>query len=82
MFPHLKSLELVKLPDLEGFFLGKNDFQWPSLEKVMIDYCPKMTVFTSGQSTAKKLEYIHTSLRKHSLECGLNFEGTTTTDQV
>ncbi|MFS8006190.1 hypothetical protein Hanom_Chr14g01246321 [Helianthus anomalus] len=75
-FPRLKSLELEDLPNLNGFFLGMNDFKWPLLEKVMIRNCPKMTVFTSGQSTAKKLEYMHTSLGKHSLECGLNFHVT------
>ncbi|KAJ0654622.1 putative leucine-rich repeat domain superfamily [Helianthus annuus] len=72
-FPRLKSLELKSLPNLKGFFLGMNEFQWPLLEKVMIDYCPKMMVFTSGQSTALKLNYMHTSLGKHCLECGLNF---------
>ncbi|MFS8006192.1 putative leucine-rich repeat domain superfamily [Helianthus anomalus] len=75
-FPRLKSLELKNLPNLKGFFLGMNDFKWQLLEKVMIDYCPKMMVFTSGQSTALKLNYMHTSLGKHSLECGLNFHVT------
>ncbi|KAJ0762623.1 putative leucine-rich repeat domain superfamily [Helianthus annuus] len=72
-FPSLESLILENLPNLEGFFLGKNDFNWPFLEKVVIGYCPKMMVFTSGQSTAQKLKYMHTSLGKHNLECGLNF---------
>ncbi|KAJ0702077.1 putative P-loop containing nucleoside triphosphate hydrolase, leucine-rich repeat domain superfamily [Helianthus annuus] len=75
-FPRLKSLELKDLPNLKGFFLGMNEFKWPLLEKVMIDYCPKMMVFTSGQSTALKLNYMHTSLGKYSLECGLNFHVT------
>nr|KAJ0222405.1 hypothetical protein LSAT_V11C200053400 [Lactuca sativa] len=73
VFPHLKSITLEDLPELMGFFLGIDEFQWPSLDKVMIKYCPKMMVFAPGGSTAPQLKYIHTQLGKHSLECGLNF---------
>ncbi|MFS8008211.1 putative P-loop containing nucleoside triphosphate hydrolase, leucine-rich repeat domain superfamily [Helianthus anomalus] len=76
VFPRLKSLKLHNLPNLRGFFLGMNDFHWLLLEKVMISKCPQMMVFTSGQSIAPALKYIHTSLGKHSLECGLNFHVT------
>ncbi|KAJ0705033.1 putative P-loop containing nucleoside triphosphate hydrolase, leucine-rich repeat domain superfamily [Helianthus annuus] len=77
VFPRLKSLELVGLPNLNGFFLGMNDFQWSLLEKVTISQCPQMIVFTSGQSMAPELKYIHTSLGKHTLDsCGLNFHVT------
>ena len=67
-FPRLRSIELYHLPCLESFFLGKNDFQWPILDDVTIRNCPKMTIFTSGQSTAKKLKFVRTSLGIHSLE--------------
>ncbi|KVI07684.1 Leucine rich repeat 4 [Cynara cardunculus var. scolymus] len=73
VFPRLKSIELGDLPNLTGFFLGKNEFEWPLLNKVMIDACPQMTVFTSSLSITPKLNYIHTKLGKYSLECGLNF---------
>lgn len=83
VFPRLETLELVDQPKLKGFFLGKNDFRWPLLYDVMIKDCPQMTVFTFGQSKTPKLRYICTSLGKHSLECDLNFHGTTTRhDQV
>ncbi|KAI7747555.1 hypothetical protein M8C21_012067, partial [Ambrosia artemisiifolia] len=73
----LKSIELVDLPNLAGFFLGMNiNFQFPTLDHVVISKCPKMTLFTSGDSTAPKLEYIHTCLGKHNLESGLNFHQT------
>ncbi|PWA88625.1 resistance protein candidate RGC20 [Artemisia annua] len=82
VFPHLKSLILVNLPNFVGFFLGKNEFIWPALEKVVISKCPQITVFTYGQSTASKLNFIYTSLGKHSVECGLNFRVTTTSHQA
>ncbi|KAL7611904.1 hypothetical protein Lser_V15G04801 [Lactuca serriola] len=80
-FPRLKSLTLVDLPDLKGFFLGKNEFRWKALEKVKIDGCPQMMNFTSGHSMTPKLNYIHTGLGKHSLECGLNFHLTNATHE-
>ena len=79
---NLKLIALVNLPNIVGFFLGKNEFIWPALEKVVIGECPQITVFTYGQSTAPELKFINTSLGKHSVECGLNFHVTTTSHQV
>ncbi|MFS8016199.1 putative leucine-rich repeat domain superfamily [Helianthus anomalus] len=76
VFPRLETLELEGLPKLEGFFLGMNDFRWPSLDNVLIDDCPQLVMFTSGQSTTPKLKYIQTSFGKYSPECGLNFHET------
>nr|GEW57601.1 resistance protein candidate RGC20 [Tanacetum cinerariifolium] len=82
VFPHLKSLSLVNLPNVVAFFLGKNEFIWPALEKVVISECPHITVFTYGRSTAPRLNFINTSLGKQSVECGLNFHVTTTSHQT
>ncbi|PWA39127.1 leucine-rich repeat domain, L domain-like protein [Artemisia annua] len=73
LFPRLKSLTLTDLPNVEGFFLGINEFLWSILDEVKIYGCPKMKTFTSGRSITPKLLYIHSGLGKHSLECGLNF---------
>ncbi|KAD7477465.1 hypothetical protein E3N88_00601 [Mikania micrantha] len=74
VFPRLKSIELKWLPKLEGFFIGMNtDFEWRSLDYVFINKCPQMMLFTSGESIAPKLKYIHTTLGKHDLERGFNF---------
>ncbi|XP_042754878.1 uncharacterized protein LOC111902518 [Lactuca sativa] len=82
VFPHLKSLTLVDLPDLKGFFLGTNEFRWKALEKVKIYGCPQMMTFTSGHSMTPKLNYIHTELGKHSLDqYGLNFRLTNATHE-
>ncbi|KAI3516599.1 hypothetical protein L1887_15521 [Cichorium endivia] len=82
IFPRLKSLTLANLPNLKGFFLGMNEFQWPILEKVEMYRCPKMVTFTSGHSMAPKLNHIHTGLGKHRLECGLNFHFTNATQET
>ncbi|KAM0055006.1 putative leucine-rich repeat domain superfamily [Helianthus debilis subsp. tardiflorus] len=76
VFPRLETLELEDLPKLKGFFLGMNDFQWPSLDHVLINDCPELKMFTSGRSTTPKLKYIETSCGKYSPECGLNFHET------
>ncbi|KAJ0813149.1 putative leucine-rich repeat domain superfamily [Helianthus annuus] len=74
VFSNLKSIRLEGLPNLKGFFLGMNiEFEWPLLERVFIEKCPQMMVFTCGRSTALRLKYIETRLGKHNLECGLNF---------
>ncbi|GKC05477.1 NB-ARC domains-containing protein, partial [Tanacetum coccineum] len=73
LFPRLKSLTLTDLPNVEGFFLGMNEFRWSILDEVKIYGCPKMMTFTSGRSMTPKLLYIHTGIGKHSLGCGLNF---------
>ncbi|MFS8006183.1 putative P-loop containing nucleoside triphosphate hydrolase, leucine-rich repeat domain superfamily [Helianthus anomalus] len=72
VFPRLETLRLDDLPNLKGFFLGKNDFRWPSLDRLLIKGCPELVMFTSGRSTTPKLKYIHTSFGKYSLEYGLN----------
>nr|XP_043631606.1 uncharacterized protein LOC122603057 [Erigeron canadensis] len=82
VFPQLKSLTLIDLPSVEGFFLGMNEFQWPQLENVQIFGCPQMMVFTSGQSITPKLNYMHTGLGRHSLECGLNFQLTNESNEL
>nr|KAJ0219827.1 hypothetical protein LSAT_V11C200052970 [Lactuca sativa] len=79
VFPRLKRIHLEYLQELVGFFLGTNEFQWPSLKKVGIYGCPQMKVFTAGGSTAPQLKYVRTRLGKHSPECWFNSHVTTTT---
>ena len=61
VFPCLRSITLKYLPNLKGFCLGKEAFVWPSLDSLEIKNCPKITVFTSGQSTTPKLKLIDTT---------------------
>ncbi|MFS8016251.1 putative leucine-rich repeat domain superfamily [Helianthus anomalus] len=74
VFPNLETLELDRLPNLKGFFLGMNDFRCPSLVTLMINDCDEWEVFTSGQLETPKLKYIHTSYGKKNLEHGFNFQ--------
>ncbi|KAD7477387.1 hypothetical protein E3N88_00523 [Mikania micrantha] len=73
VFPRLKSIKFMDLPSLAGFFMGIDfKFEWRSLDYVMIKDCPQMMVFTSGESIAPKLKYIHSWLGKYNPECSLN----------
>ncbi|KAL8228881.1 hypothetical protein R6Q57_013781 [Mikania cordata] len=73
VFPRLTFLHLKELPNLKGFFLG---FRWPLLDTLIINDCPQLMRFTSGESETPKLDYISTGFGKHGLDdCGLNFHG-------
>ncbi|KAL9995476.1 putative AAA+ ATPase domain, P-loop containing nucleoside triphosphate hydrolase [Helianthus debilis subsp. tardiflorus] len=72
VFPRLEKLQLDHLPNLKGFFLGTNDFRWPSLDNVVIDECPQLMMLTSGQSTTPKLKYIRKWFGKCSVERDLH----------
>ncbi|KAL8248391.1 hypothetical protein R6Q59_005259 [Mikania micrantha] len=76
VFPRLTTLKLKNLPNLKGFFLGKNKFRWPLLDTLIINDCPQLMTFTSGESKTPKLNYITTCFGKYGLDdCGLNFHG-------
>jgi len=61
VFPCLKSVTLKSLENLKGFYLGSKAFKWPSLDTLEIKDCPRIAVFTSGQSTTPELKVIDTS---------------------
>ena len=54
-FPCLKSLKLVDLDSLEGFCLGKEAFEFPSLDTLEIKGCSKMT--------SREISLLRTSLK-------------------
>ncbi|KAD7478934.1 hypothetical protein R6Q59_005262 [Mikania micrantha] len=65
---HQKEIQLEKLPNLKGFFLGKNTFRWPLLDTLFINDCPQLMTFTSGESKTPKLNYITTWFGKYGLD--------------
>nr|XP_043618905.1 uncharacterized protein LOC122590801 [Erigeron canadensis] len=76
VFPCLKRVELYHLPNLEGFFLGRNNFRWPVLDTVWIRDCLKMRMFTKGHSDSPMLKSIRSDMGEHSAEYGLNHHPT------
>ncbi|XP_035548755.1 uncharacterized protein LOC118349228 [Juglans regia] len=58
-FPRLESLRLTDLPNLKRFCIGCN-IQFPSLEILVIDHCPKLVTFifnpaSSGATTIQEI---------------------------
>ncbi|GMP72974.1 hypothetical protein CsSME_00030840 [Camellia sinensis var. sinensis] len=60
VFKSLKELYIGGLPNLSGFCTGGDDFpfEWPSLEQLEVNRCPKMKTFaaTTFGSTPKLKE--------------------------
>ncbi|GJR91790.1 NB-ARC domains-containing protein [Tanacetum coccineum] len=67
VFPCLKSLKLYDLDSMEGFCLGKETFEFPSLDTLKIDRCRIMRVFTKGDLSAPKLYAISKWGRKFNV---------------
>jgi len=62
VFIKLVFLELVRLENLTSFCSYKNcEFKFPSLEILIVRDCLKMETFTVGQTTAPKLQNVHTN---------------------
>ncbi|KAM7519549.1 hypothetical protein LguiB_018511 [Lonicera macranthoides] len=55
VFPQLLVLELRRLKNLSVFCISIHDFDLPLLEEVVIEECPKLKSFCSGQLTTPKL---------------------------
>ncbi|KAM7519547.1 hypothetical protein LguiB_018509 [Lonicera macranthoides] len=55
VFPQLLVLKLRMLENLSVFCISKHDFDLPLLEEVIIEDCPKLKSFCSGQLTTPKL---------------------------
>ncbi|XP_041020983.1 uncharacterized protein LOC121262542 [Juglans microcarpa x Juglans regia] len=59
VFPRLECLRLIDLPNLKRFCVGCN-IQFPSLENLWIDHCPKLVTFifnpaSSGATTCQEI---------------------------
>ncbi|KAK8508749.1 hypothetical protein V6N12_034855 [Hibiscus sabdariffa] len=63
-FPRLNHLELNTLPKLESFCSSGNySFGFPSLQIVTVEYCPKMKMFSQGNSNTPMLHKVRPSTR-------------------
>nr|XP_043633040.1 disease resistance protein At4g27190-like [Erigeron canadensis] len=57
-FHSLKSIILAELPNLKGFFCGKNELHLRLLDEVVIKNCPQVMELTSLPFTAPNLKYM------------------------
>ncbi|KAA8516932.1 hypothetical protein F0562_017250 [Nyssa sinensis] len=60
VFPKLTALHLEDLENLSIFCYGNYYFEFPSLDYVVVNECPKMRTFCSGQLSAPKLTRLRT----------------------
>ncbi|KAH9688659.1 nb-arc domain-containing protein [Citrus sinensis] len=59
VFSELKELLLLDLESLTSFFSGNNcNFKFPSLERLVVEDCPNMKVFSGGELSTPKLRKV------------------------
>ncbi|KDO38439.1 hypothetical protein CISIN_1g004225mg [Citrus sinensis] len=57
-FRELKELKLVDLERLTSFCSGNCAFKFPSLERLVVDDCPDMKIFSEGKLSTPKLHKV------------------------
>ncbi|KAH9688153.1 putative disease resistance protein [Citrus sinensis] len=57
-FRELKELKLLNLESLTSFCSGNCAFKFPSLERLVLDDCPSMKIFSEGNSSTPKLHEV------------------------
>ncbi|GKV01668.1 hypothetical protein SLEP1_g14206 [Rubroshorea leprosula] len=74
IFTKLKSLQLKRLPRLASFCLGNCNFEFSSLEDVIVIGCPNMMTFSGGEVNTYNLQKVKFT-EDEGVECwegGLN----------
>jgi len=59
VFQHLKALELVSLKNLKSFCISDCDFEFPSLEKLVVSACYNMDKFSETVTRSPILQNIY-----------------------
>ncbi|GAY44698.1 hypothetical protein CUMW_083850 [Citrus unshiu] len=57
-FRELKELKLLHLKSLTSFCSGNCAFKFPSLERLVVDDCPNMKIFSEGNLSTPKLHEV------------------------
>ncbi|XP_052298351.1 probable disease resistance protein At4g27220 isoform X3 [Citrus sinensis] len=57
-FRELKELKLLDLKSLTSFCSGNCAFKFPSLERLVVDDCPNMKIFSEGNLSTPKLHEV------------------------
>ncbi|KAL8230995.1 hypothetical protein R6Q57_000773 [Mikania cordata] len=56
--PKIHTVRLIKLPKLACFLSGNSRFEWPNLEKLVIEDCPTMKIFSLVTQVVPKLNAV------------------------
>ncbi|GKV27873.1 hypothetical protein SLEP1_g36993 [Rubroshorea leprosula] len=72
VFTKLKCLQLCGLPRLASFCSVNCDFDFPSLEEVIVEGCPRMKIVSAGKVRTSKLQRVQFSEDKGLWENDLN----------
>ncbi|KAH9754583.1 hypothetical protein KPL71_015490 [Citrus sinensis] len=69
VFSELKELKLWDLESLTSFSCSGNncDFKFPSLERLVVDNCPNMKIFSEGELSTPKLQKVQLSVFDNKL---------------
>ncbi|PSS09619.1 Disease resistance protein [Actinidia chinensis var. chinensis] len=59
VFPHLYQIILFNLDNLTCFCKGRYAVEYPHLEEIVIESCPKMEIFGHGAQISPKLKKVH-----------------------
>ena len=60
-FCELKELKLLNLKSLTSFCTSSCAFKFPSLERLLVDDCPSMKIFSGGELSTPKLQRVQLS---------------------
>ncbi|KAK9218725.1 hypothetical protein WN943_007362 [Citrus x changshan-huyou] len=58
-FSELRELKLLKMQNLTSFSTGNYVFKFPSLERLLVDDCPNMKIFSGGELSTPMLHKVH-----------------------
>lgn len=58
MLPKVHTIRLIKLPKLACFISGNRSFEWPNLERLVIEDCPTMKKFSLVSQVVPKLNAV------------------------
>lgn len=65
VLPKVHTIRLVNLSKLECFLSGDHSFEWPNLERFVLEDCPTMKTFSSVVQVVPKLNAVEVGYGLH-----------------